>query len=470
VGIDYTISPASPSHADTTVNVTWKYWVGTDNWSWNDTQDMHEDSTGWGGTTDTFLNNLGPNDTLLVGSHTETYAITYTSGTENADCNITGAYNGATPSKSRTITLPDRPAGAPSAPATPTDSSVGTTSATITWAAPASNGATIDFYQLVIDDSSGFTSPIYAVATLVIGDSPKAITGLASNTKYYYRVRAHNSAGWGAYSGVGDFTTTGGAPSVPGTVTQTSRTQTSLTTSWAPSAANGGTGLSYTCDMATSNTFGTILSTYTGATPSHTFTGLTAATTYWFRVKATTSLGTSSYSSAVSLTTLATTTYTDDGDFVTRVNNLAEAVADKLVHLGMHIAVEKTTTDTLTANTALQVVMGGTVDTMGPDAPTLASGAVTINYPGEYLLEFYYRFDELNSTGRNGLAIRINGTDTALGGFRGYGVSSTVGRTLTASRRLAAGDVITWTVVSSNGTTNSGGGRYAYARVVMTGF
>ena len=87
----------------------------------------------------------------------------------------------------------------PGAPTIGSASSTGTTSASVSFSAPASNGGlTIDYYQAI-------STPGCITAT---GTSPISVTGLSSSTSYTFKVRAHNSKGYGDYSGSSNSITT----------------------------------------------------------------------------------------------------------------------------------------------------------------------------------------------------------------------------------------------------------------------
>jgi hypothetical protein len=87
----------------------------------------------------------------------------------------------------------------PGAPTIGSASSTGTTSASVSFSAPACTGhLTIDYYQAI-------STPGCITAT---GTSPISVTGLSSSTSYTFKVRAHNSKGYGAYSGSSNSITT----------------------------------------------------------------------------------------------------------------------------------------------------------------------------------------------------------------------------------------------------------------------
>jgi chitodextrinase len=92
----------------------------------------------------------------------------------------------------------------PGTPGTPTASNVTSSAATLSWSA---SSGTVSNYQ--IERATGATSTSFSQ----VGTSTSTSftnTGLAANTTYRYRVRATNSAGTSAYSGITNVTTTSG--------------------------------------------------------------------------------------------------------------------------------------------------------------------------------------------------------------------------------------------------------------------
>lgn len=491
VGIDHVISPANPAHSDTTVDVTWKYYVDSDGWNFADPETLQEGADGWGGTSASFFNSSSGNS-ILVDTHKETYNISYSSGSKSANANLTGAYNGASPSHSVTVNLPDRPVATPSAGESPVISSITSTSFVMTWGFVTDNGgATVDKYEVQVDNSSNFASPVYD-NTNVTGTGPLTISGLSSNTTYYMRMRAHNSAGWGDWTNNYTIQTQAGGPSAPGTPLMTSRTSTQIAVSWSAASANGGGAVTYEIQCSTVNTFATTVSDVSGLTVTNrTVTGLTAGTTYYFRVRATNSAGTSGWSGTLTQPTLAApSTYNDSGDFVTLVGNGFGAVADKLVHLGMFIWRGKTTALTVNSSVDSAVNMNGAqIGIRGPDAPTYTGTGTTdftINYSGTYEIEYAFRANETGTT-RWGQMIYINGnympssTQQKGGiwmGWQNYNANATSPvRVVKITRRLDVGDTIGFGVWQNSGAAwtqptpgASSGDLYAWARVTMVGF
>ncbi len=98
---------------------------------------------------------------------------------------------------------------APSDPGAPTITDVTETSCTVTWVAPAANGATITGYDLVISDTANPAVPVKSYTGLSTSTLSQAVTGLTKAHNYQAYVRANgtpSSSGWGAS---GEFRTTG---------------------------------------------------------------------------------------------------------------------------------------------------------------------------------------------------------------------------------------------------------------------
>ena len=132
----------------------------------------------------------------------------------------------------------------PGAPTSVSGSATSSTVVSVSFSAPACNGhLTIDYYQAI-------SSPGCFTAT---GSSPISVTGLSASTSYTFRVRAHNSKGYGCYSSASGSVTTQVAPSsqsytTPGTYTWVAPDRvTNVSVVAVGGGAGGGGTRSYSC-------------------------------------------------------------------------------------------------------------------------------------------------------------------------------------------------------------------------------
>ncbi len=173
--------------------------------------------------------------------------------------------------------------------------------ATLTW--DASPGATSYGFQIALDSNfSNISDQLAGLTGLTNTES-----GLSSATTYYWHVDATDSVGTSPWSPTWHFTTVGGpsgVPSVPNLVSPANgqaNLSTSLRFTWNPSAG----AVSYDFQIATDTAFTNVINDVGGLTvPTDTVdTGLSPGTTYYWRVDAADSAGTSQWSQVWQFTT-----------------------------------------------------------------------------------------------------------------------------------------------------------------------
>ena len=158
--------------------------------------------------------------------------------------------------------------------------------------------STTSAFATTVTDRSGITTTSVAVA------------GLVSGTRYYWRAYAASSAGSSPWSTTWSFTTAGTAPPVPpSTPTLVSPENGATSVSRAPTFEwNSSTGAtSYRIQVSARPAFSTLVHDQSGITSTSTTTAkLGAGTTYYWRVNATSSSGTSNWSAVWSFKTWGT--------------------------------------------------------------------------------------------------------------------------------------------------------------------
>lgn len=191
--------------------------------------------------------------------------------------------------------LTDEPT-APSAPGNLQFTGITATSITISW--DEVEGATS--YTLLRDTAYNgtFATEVYSGANTAAVDD-----GLSPETTYYYKVRASNEVGNSPFSAVADATTLADAvvapTSPPSYLTSSSVTHSGATLSWG--LVSGATKYQLVRDVSSGGSFATIV--YDGTSNTTTDTGLSANTTYYYKVRAGNSAGWGPYTSFVSLQT-----------------------------------------------------------------------------------------------------------------------------------------------------------------------
>ena len=282
---------ATPASA-TQVNLSW-----TDNAS-DETAFTVERSPAGAGTWSVLSSGVAANAT--------SYSDTTASANTNYDYRVK-ATNGAGSSSYATATNARTYSGAPTSPGASATSS---SAITVSWTAP-SGGATSYKVERSTTGTGGWSQIASGVTSTSYGD-----TGLAAGTTYYYRIRATNATGDGAYSSNASATTSGGGspPSAPTSPGASALSSSSIRVSWSASAG----ATSYTVERSPNGTSGWSAVVTGHAGSPYDDTGLSPSTTYYYRVIAVNGAGSSSPSSVASATTSAAgsgTTYAASGSW-----------------------------------------------------------------------------------------------------------------------------------------------------------
>ncbi|MCX6174235.1 MAG: fibronectin type III domain-containing protein [Ignavibacteriales bacterium] len=217
-----------------------------------------------------------------------TYSITGLTGGTTYYYRVRAKNGSGTGESSSTIT----PLTVPHKPSTTFATALTNNSFSANW--NSSIGAT--GYYLDVATDVGFTSFVVGFNNEdVLNVTSYSVTGLSGGTTYYYRIRAYNGSG---VSNNSETFTALTLPSAPTSTSATSVAKTSFTANWNPSVG----AIKYYLDVATTSNFtgGTYASGYQNLDVSSAVTfsvlGLTRGTTYYYRVRAFNSSGTSSNS------------------------------------------------------------------------------------------------------------------------------------------------------------------------------
>ncbi|MEO0312862.1 MAG: hypothetical protein RL140_92 [Actinomycetota bacterium] len=174
--------------------------------------------------------------------------------------------------------------------------------ASLNWTIPANNGGpNITDYKIEVANNC---KTFVTVTHLESNSNGFNVTGLDAGTRYCFRVSAKNSVGFGAVSNVAEITTAGVSPSAP-TGFSINPAKTSVTLGWEQAAVVGGSPVrnyvvEYSRDGGT--TWNTVVKP---ASTSRTLvvSGLRSGTTYKFRMKSVNDVGSSDYTSELTVVT-----------------------------------------------------------------------------------------------------------------------------------------------------------------------
>jgi len=226
----------------------------------------------------------------------------------NQVCGITNSF-------SPFVAAPVSPLTVPGAPTIGTATATGTTTASVDFTAPASDGGTPIRSYTATSTPGGITGGVTQS-----GSGTISITGLSPSTAYTFTVTANNLIGDSVASSASNSTSTVGVPSAPTSIVATSTGKRSAIVKLANSASNGGSNItSYTITASP----GGLSKTFTIGSPTtlaYEFLNLVPNTSYLFYATAINSIGTSAATISNSIktdalvpATLSSVTFIDDG-------------------------------------------------------------------------------------------------------------------------------------------------------------
>lgn len=221
----------------------------------------------------------------------------------------------------------------PGAPASLTAGAVGTTTQTLNWTAPTTGYPASYTYSIAyrVNGSGSFPTPQLTGLTGLT----TTVSGLSPSTAYDYQITATNTTGTGSATTLLNQVTSA-TLALPGSVVSLAAgtpTATSVPLTWSAPATGGGSITDYVVQYAAAGTSFAIPTTFadgTSATTGVTVTGLTASTSYDFRVAAVNDTGTGAYSSVLAVSTSA-------AGSATAGTPVVFSVTDRLTDLGGEI-------------------------------------------------------------------------------------------------------------------------------------
>jgi Mg-chelatase subunit ChlD len=264
---------------------------------------------------------------------------------------------------------------------------------TLQWNAPATGGAPSSYETQFATDSTFVSMFGSQVFDTIVGSTTRYsyASGLSGNTTYYWRVRAINAGGTGAWSVVRYFTTVPQLPDVPTLAlpadASIDQPITGITLSWTAAAR----AVTYRVQVSTVSTFSSVLYNTTVSAPVVSLTlGTTAyQTTYYWRVYATNAGGSSAWSAVWSFTTVT------QPPVVPVLASPANASIDQPIN-GLALSWNAVA---WAATYHVQVSTASDFSTTRSDT-TVAAPAVSLTMSGmDNLTTYYWRVNSANSGG-----------------------------------------------------------------------
>ncbi|MCR4399964.1 MAG: fibronectin type III domain-containing protein [Syntrophomonadaceae bacterium] len=219
-------------------------------------------------------------------------------------------------------------------------------------------------------------------------------TGLTPGTTYSYRVRAYNAAGFSDYSNTASATTLVEPPSAPTDLHAEAVSENRVDLSWTDTSSNED---GFRIERSTGSGDYALVATVAAGAQAYSDTGLTAGTTYRYRVAAYNSGGQSSYAGPATVTTPGSALPAAPS------NLAAQAVSTSRIDL--------TWTDNASNETGFKIERkkgsGGTysqIDTVGANVTSYASRNLSSD------TTYYYRVRAYNAAGNSAYSNEASAT------------------------------------------------------------
>ncbi len=211
-------------------------------------------------------------------------------------CYRVSAYNANGNSYSNEACATTQSIPLPASPSYLTATAFSSSQVSLTWSDNSSNET-----GFKIERKLGSTGAYAQITQVAANSTSYSDGGLASNTTYYYRVRASNAGGDSAYSNEAPAKTQEAIPAAPSNLTATAISFSQVNLAWNDNSANevgfsierkvGSTGIYIPLPVVSANVI------------NYADTGLTSNTTYYYRVRSYNAVGYSTYSNEVSILT-----------------------------------------------------------------------------------------------------------------------------------------------------------------------